>query len=290
MSSESNTTAQRTGLERFTSIARPVDPSYLTNRVLLYVLPIAAALSALIASLTGLDPLSMAIRSALVAFVAWALTRELAPDYVEASFVSLGLAWLCSVALGTDQVLTGFAVLLLVRVVNRTPGLTLTLFDTVSVMGFVTFIASRTSEPLLILLMAGVFLCDGVLHRPLRRHLFAAVVSLFLFGWALRDGFQLALTQLDLFDGLMLLLTMIGGVLMVIVNPHPISYYDNAYERLDRRRVNAGFLVGLLAGFAAVLTGGPSAWLATPLWGCLTVVLLTFVGRQCVLHGRAALH
>ena len=138
MSEDSSTGTERTGVYRFTSIARPIDPSYLTNKILLYILPVVGLVNAALAMFTdlGVAPLPAAINGVLVALVAWALTRELAPDFVEAAFVALAIAWLSNLAFGTSQVLPVFATILLLRVVNRSTGLPLTWFDTISVLGF----------------------------------------------------------------------------------------------------------------------------------------------------------
>ncbi len=282
MSDTTHNNGERTGLYRFTSIARPIDPSYLTNRALLYALPVLGVLGAVVAVTTGQgdEALRIAFTGMLVSFIAWAFTRDLAPDYVETAFVALGLAWLGSLAFGTDKVLVVFAVLLLLRVVNRTTGLPLTWFDTASVLGFVGYTSMQTGQPLLVLLMALAFALDGLLHQPLRRHLAAAAVCLPLFAWLVANAPGFALVQLALVDWVLLALALLGGAVFVVLSPEPISYYDNAYDRLDLGRVNASFLIGLLAGLQAVVTLGPTAWFETPIWACLFAVLLSFVVRK----------
>ena len=146
----------------------------------------------------------------------------------------------------------------------------------------------QTSQPLLILVMALVLALDGTLQKPLRRHVFAAVACLPLFAWMLGTDAAFALTRLALFDWIVLGASLLGGALLVVLSPEPISYYDNAYTRLDRVRVNAGFVAGLLAGFQAIVTLGPVAWFETPIWACLVVVLLSFAVRR-VLDWKAGI-
>ena len=59
------------GVYRFTSIARPVDPAYPTNRALLYLLPAIAIVSAVLAWGTNiaLSPAGAAVNALLVGFV-----------------------------------------------------------------------------------------------------------------------------------------------------------------------------------------------------------------------------
>lgn len=131
-------TKNLSGMYRFTSIARPIDPAYLTNRALLIVLPIAGLLSAGLALFfdVGDGPLTAAFSGALAAFAAWALTRELAPDYNGAAFVALAFAWVANIAFGARQVLLLFVAMVLVRVINRSTGLPLRPIDTLGVLGF----------------------------------------------------------------------------------------------------------------------------------------------------------
>ncbi|MEM1174744.1 MAG: hypothetical protein AAGA33_00225 [Pseudomonadota bacterium] len=282
MTDATHTVAERSGLSRFTSIARPIDPSYVTNKALLYLLPLLGVLSAVIAWASGNteNAAGVAFSGVLVAFIAWALTRDLAPDFVEASFIALACAWLGSLTVGTGQVLTAFAVLLLIRVVNRCTGLPLTWFDTFSVLGFITYTALQTDQPLLVLVMAVAFAGDAFLNEPLRRHAVAALLCMPLFVWVLATSPGFAVDSLAAIDWIILSVSLLGGVLLVTLSPEPISYYDNAYDRLDRYRVSAGFIVGLLAGLQTVVTLGPTAWFETPIWACLSVVLVSFAVRR----------
>ena len=131
---------------RFTSIARPIDPAYLTNRALLMILPLLMLASGGLASLydMGDGPAAAAFSGALAAFAAWALTRELAPDYSGAAFVALALAWAANIALEASSVMLLFVALLLVRLVNRSTGPQWRLADT---FGCSAFAFGRRSVP-----------------------------------------------------------------------------------------------------------------------------------------------
>ena len=187
---------------RFTSLARPIDPAYLTNRALLIVLPVVGLISSGLASFqdVGSSPLSAAFSGMLVAFAAWALTRELAPDFQGAAFVALALAWISSVALGTDRVLLLFVALVLVRAVNRSTGLPWRPFDTFSVLGFCAWAAINTQQPLILLIASVAFALDATLEQPLRLHLLAAAACLVVFAWMLMGGSALLAGDLALWD------------------------------------------------------------------------------------------
>jgi len=270
------------GAYRLTSLARPIDPAYLTNRALLIVLPLAGLLSAGLASAQYIDggPLSAAFSGVLAAFAAWALTRELAPDLNGAAFVALAFAWISNVALGSRLVLLLFVALLLVRMVNRSTGLPWRPLDTLGVLGFCAWAAISTQQPLILLIASLAFALDAVLEEPLRRHYLAAAACLPVLIWMLLGDANLVASDLTAGDWSLLGASALGIVLIVKKSPEPVSYCDIAPERLDRLRVNAGLIVGWLLAVQALLTNGRSAWLETPIWACIIAVLLSFVARQ----------
>lgn len=269
------------GMYRFTSIARPIDPAYLTNRALLVVLPLLMLLNAGLASLydIGSGPMSAALNGALVAFAAWALTRELAPDYNAAAFVALVLAWVANVTLGTNLVLLVFVALLLVRLVNRSTGPRWRVLDTLGVLGFCIWAAVNTQQPLILMVAAGAFALDAALRDPLRRHYLAAAVCLAAFTWMLLNDVRLVAGDLTAWDWGLVGVIAGGVILMATKSPDPVSYCDTSPDRLDRVRVNAGLITGWLCAVQTLITNGRSAWLETPIWICIVAVLFTFALR-----------
>ena len=275
-------TPKLSGMYRFTSIARPIDPAYLTNRALLVVLPLLMLLNAGLASPydIGSGPMSAALNGALVAFAAWALTRELAPDYNAAAFVALVLAWIANVTLGTTQVLLVFVALLLVRLVNRSTGPRWRVLDTLGVLGFCIWAAVNTQQPLILVVAAGAFTLDAALRDPLRRHYIAAAVCIAAFAWMLLSDVRLTAGDLIAWDwGLVGVIA--GGIALIVArSPDPVSYCDTSPDRLDRVRVNAGLITGWLLAVQSLITNGRSAWLETPIWVCMVAVLFSFAARM----------
>ncbi len=274
-------TPKLSGMYRFTSIARPIDPAYLTNRALIMVLPLLMLLSAGLAAIydVGRGPMSAGLNGALVAFAAWALTRELAPDYNAAAFVALVLAWIANVTLGTTQVLLVFVALLLVRLVNRSTGPRWRVLDTLGVLGFCIWAAVNTQQPLILVVAAGAFTLDAALRDPLRRHYIAAAVCIAAFIWMLLNDVRLIAGDLTAWDwGLVGVFA--GGVMLIAArSPDPVSYCDTSPDRLDRVRVSAGLITGWLLAVQTLITNGRSAWLETPIWLCLVAVLFLFAAR-----------
>lgn len=275
-------TPKLTGMYRFTSIARPIDPAYITNRALLIVLPLLMLLNAGLASIheIGTSPLSAAFSGALVAFAAWALTRELAPDYNGAAFIALVLAWIANIALGTTSVLLVFVALLLVRLVNRSTGPRWRVLDTLGVLGFSIWAAANTQQPLILVIAAGAFILDATLSDPLRRHYLAAAVCVAAFIWMLLGDVRLLASDLTAGDWVLVGVFAGGVILTAAASPKPVSYCDTSPDRLDRVRVNAGLITGWLFAVQTLVTNGRSAWLETPIWVCLFAVLFAFAARM----------
>ena len=270
------------GMYRYTSIARPIDPAYLTNRALLIILPIVALLSAGLTYIDnlGIGPLSAAFSGALTAFAAWALTRELAPDYDGAAFVALAFAWVANIAFGARLVMLLFVAMVLARVVNRSTGLPLRLLDTLGVLGFCTWAATSTQQPLILLVASLAFFLDARLEDPVRRHYLAAAACLAVFAWMLVGHALVLADDLMVRDWLAIGASAMGVSLFVIINPDPVSYCDVSPRRLSRARVSAGLVVGWLLAVQAVLTHGRSGWLETAIWACVIALLISFAERR----------
>lgn len=260
-----------TGIYRFTSIARPVDPAFPTNRALLFVLPGIAVVNAAIAGLTdiGGDVSSAALGGVLVAFVAWALTRELAPDDNAAAFLALAIAWPLDLFLGAGSVLLAFTTLFLVRIVNRSTGLAARPFDTLSVLGLAIWTSYSLQLPFLLVVAALAFAADARFKDPQRLHYLAAAICLAAFAW---PGFGSAAPAAPAADWLLFATIAIAGGFVMATTDEAVSICDVRPERLDIARVRAGLGIGLLVGAQLLLTSGSSAWVSTPLFACLAAV------------------
>ena len=263
-------------------MGRPIDPAYPTNRALLTILPLLALLSAGMAFIGHMEvsPLSAAFSGALTAFAAWALTRELAPDYNVDAFVALACAWTLNVAVEVRQVLLLFVAMVLVRLVHRSTGLPSRLLDTFGVFGFCTWAAINTQQPLILLIVALAFALDAVLEKPLRRHLVAAAASLAVFVYLVLGNASVLANDLTVVDWSIAGAMALVILLIAVTSPSPVSYCDTSPDRLNRTRVNLGLIIGVLLALQALFTDGHSAWIDTPIWACVGAVLLSSAIRK----------
>lgn len=251
---------QPTGLYRFSSVARPVDPAYPTNRAVLRLLPVVAV-AAVVAAALGIghaSPAQAALAVTLSAFGAWALTRELAPDDNPAAFMSLVLAMGAQLAFGPVSVIPLFVALVLARIVNRSTGLWPRVVETVLLVGFVCWAMARLGDPMIGLAAALAFFLDASLSRPARWQMvsgFACFLASLYF--VLRDGVAMpALAGLAGTAFLACVAIILGFLLVLVSTRDLLAVGDVSGEPLDPARVRSGmFIVGFLAATAPIYAG-----------------------------------
>lgn len=237
---------------QYTSIGRPLDPAWPSNKAVLILLPLAAVLGAALAwagGETASAVLAAAVRFALAIFVAWALARELDPDDHSAAFISLGLGLLVALATGSPGLLTAFAALGLVRVVNRSTGLAARKSDSVLLLVLSIATIYWTASPLFGAVAALAFAFDGSLRDPLRHQWVFALVSLGGTVVYMVDH-DLGLGPVSAPDSLfewVSVLFLLMFALYVALTRKVRSQGDVGDRPLDVNRVRAGMAVGLLA-------------------------------------------
>jgi len=239
---------------RYTSIGRPLDPDWPTNRAVIYLLPVALIVGVAWSLWARADagPGAAAI-SGLVfgaaAFATWALGRELLPDDPAAAFVAMGLGLLACLLVPDPGLAIVFATLLLARVVNRATGLAARLWDSALVTAMVAWALYTTENPWLGAVGALAFVLDATLPRPLRRQwLFALLCLAASIAYVVGRGaasvaLSLPGTPVQWLAVPVLVVFSLHALLMRKVQ----SNGDVGTELLDVKRVKGGMVVGALA-------------------------------------------
>ncbi len=258
-------------MHRFSSIGRPIDRRYPSNRAIASLALLVAVAGFLVLRLTGHPPPASFLRAISLAigfFLAWAIARELDPDHGASAFVAAGLSLIPLAALDRPDYAAVFLALLILRIVNRTVGPAARPLDTIAILALATVAAWRGS-PVVIAAAAGAFALDGSFRPGHRIHLAAAGASLGLIAvaWTNVDVvLQSAPASLDWLG----LVATLPFLYLIRISGDPLSISDDGGGRLSGTRVRAAQWLGLLLFGALVIGGGRAGWSAvSPLWAAL---------------------
>ena len=239
---------------KITSIGRPLEPKYTTNKAVLILMPLAALMGAVTAWFDGaefLQILQSAISFLLICFGSWALTRELFPDDNPAAFISMLLALLAALAFDSPGILIVFATLGLVRLVNRSTGKAALKSDSVIVMLLVFWVIYSTQSPIFGAVAALAFVFDGSMKESLRHQWIFALICLGGMVVYMVDHdvgvsyFQAPDSLLEWLSVAVLLLLALDIFLLKKVK----SSGDTNDKTLDLSRVKGGMAIGIFAAF-----------------------------------------
>jgi hypothetical protein len=246
---------------RLTSIGRPLEPAYPTNRTVIWLLGVAALLGGLTWAGqhgAGWGLLGAAVNALLAAFGGWALARELAPDHERTAFVALGFALATTLILEGSPVLPLFVALFLVRIVNRSVGLPARISDSILVSVLAIGAAWLFDSSWLALLAALAFMIDAVLPPGLtRQRLFTglcAVAAFLLF--TAESQVPARFMPATAVERWLPVVIAVGFVIVILLTRRVDARGDATGEPLSLARVRAGMWVGLFAA-AQSLLGGP---------------------------------
>jgi hypothetical protein len=261
---------------RWSGVARPVDPRYPTNKAVLVLVPavlILAGVAALLGGVSLLDAGLAGLHAGLLAFLVWALTRELSPDDNPAAFLAVAIALAAWARVGPQSLALLAAALIAARLVNRSTGLPAKLGDSLLLtLGFalLTWSVSWTCG----VVGALALLLDALAPSKLearRRHLACAAVLAAVLAARVLVGIDALVlpAHLPVFASIAGL-----GVLAVALYPTPRSVGDIDQSPLVPARVRAGLALGLLTAALASLDGGLALQQVAALWGCVLAVAL----------------
>ena len=274
---------------RVTSIGRPVEPKYPTNKAILVLMPVAALIAGVVTLMQGVGlggSVWGALEALLIVFACWALGRELAPDDNPAAFVGTALAFVSLWWWPSPSLLLLFTALALARVVNRSTGLTARVGDSVIVTALVIWTMVSLQNPLAGVVAALALMLDARLADPNRRQwlfaivcLTAVVIQVWLIGGAnlevmFQPGLQYVLTAVTLLAFLVLSLSLRSVS----------SVGDIGGRALNPARVRGGMLVVWLLSLQTGLQGPGAIEREMPLVAVMAGVMLGNLAGQLRRH------
>lgn len=246
-------------LYKITSIGRPVEPRYPTNKAVLVLLPAAAAVAVFFAWFVNGETLysglgGTALYSILVVFGSWALARELAPDDNPAAFISMALALLVYLLNPGASVLLLFVALALARILNRSTGLAPRLGDSVAVTLLAAWAAYSLDSPLIAAVAGIAFMLDAMLSGPEKRQWLFAVASVAVASiLAVQQGSGLALPSMPVsVGGLIPALLLLAFMLAIFSMKSVEAEGDVDGKPLVLSRVRTGMAIVLMLAFVFI--------------------------------------
>jgi hypothetical protein len=257
-------------LDRITSVGRPIDPSYPTNRAIALLTIIVIVVGTAFQLFSGRNWVQSGLWGltiGLAVFLAWALCRELDPDHDLSAFVAASFALAGSWIWGAGSLGLMLWILLLLRIVNRTTGLRATILDSLGVLGLSAWLAWQGNWGYLVIAALGLLL-DGILRRGQQRQIALAAlclglsaVVLILNGWIWHES---GVSPIALVIALCLSALFIP---VILASRKVNSLGDVNGDKLNPRRVQAAQALAVLAGIQAAIWSGTSGLTAfMPMW------------------------
>lgn len=247
---------------QYTSLARPLDITIPTRKIVLYLLPAAALLGAIagwVRSESLPAVLQGAVAFAVILYGSWALAREMDPDDSPASFISMGAGMLAALLVDSPGLLVVFVTLGLVRMVNRSSGLQPKRFDSIILMVLSITLIYAAETPLFGVVAAVAFMLDGSLKDPRRSHWVYGLVCLggMLVYMVDHDiGFPFMHWPRTLFEWVSLAFILVFALDTMLMRKVR-SRGDVNGLRLDAARVRGGMTVGFLAALQGISVNRP---------------------------------
>lgn len=250
-------------IKSFIALGRPIDLSYLTNRLIVFVsLTVFAIYFAylLLTAVPAAEALSTAFGAGIALFLCWAIGRELDPAYEWSAFFALPLVLAAAFYFGSPDLLSLFFIPLFMRFLNRSPGLRATIIDAVMLVLLGIALYNNgvyTGLPLLLV----VFAVDYILE-PVTRKLFIfilpACTALALSVYYFNDYLSYSIS-ISLPPGLFILLLVIFLFYVIIATGKDIVPGDNTELQPDIRRINLARFCLVLFIIIEVLQKGENA-------------------------------
>lgn len=242
---------------QYTSLARPLDPSRPVAKIVLYLLPVAALLGAVMGFVRQgnlSDVLLGAFAFTLVLYGSWALARELDPDDSPISFLSMALGMLAALLVASPGILVLVVTIALVRMVNRSSGLTARRSDSIVLMALSIWVIYASESPVFGAVAALAFFLDGSLKEPVR--------SQWIFGFICLGGMIVYMVDHDigfpfmhwprsLFEWTSLLFILIFALDSFLIQTFRTRGDVNGLL-LDSARVRGGMAVGFMAALQGI--------------------------------------
>ncbi len=246
------------------TLGRPMDLSYPTNRLIVFVSVTLFALYfayLLLTAVPAAEALSIAFSAGIAVFLCWAIGREVDPAYEWSAFFALPLVLAAAFYYVSPDLLSLLFILLAMRFLNRSTGLRATVFDALMLISLGIALFSNgvyTGLPLLLVVFTVDFILEPVARKLLIFILpaFAALVfSFYLFNTYMDYSINISVTA-----ALLVFLLVIFIIYVIIATGKDIEPGDSKEIQPDIRRINLARLCLVIFIIINVLQKGESAF------------------------------
>jgi hypothetical protein len=267
--------------KKISSLSRPLDMDYPDNRLIVILCTVMLIASILCKMLSGdnlLPGIIWSIRAALSVFFAWTLTKEIDPDHPESAIIAAGIGISGLFLFNHPNLLIALLLVFLFRMVNRTVGVPLTLYDSMLIVITGIYLV-YTGKWMYGLIMSIAFFMDAILTKPVKRHFLFASISLI----AGLFGFYRKSVEIDLISGyyiIVLLLLALFFIFRIVLAGKSHSISDRSEDPLSDKRILATCIVALITGLLAVPEGLTSIAETFPLWAAISGVTVFDISQK----------
>ena len=261
-------------MEQFTHLGRPVDLTYPTNQAIVVIsvstLIIATMRGILTHSLLLTDGLLQGAQLGGAVFLAWAIARETDPDGEILAFFVIPPTLLLIYWLGPPDFGLLFLLLLIMRVVNRTIGLTAKPVD-VLVLLLLTYWLAYDGAWYITFCVAIAFALDSFMVQPHPSHRWVAILlaigTMVLF-YTTEGLYNPTLSAFSLW---LVIAGILGTIAMLLFTPQIQSKSDNG-RLIHLQRLQATWLLTLLLALLTVCFNSNGFTTLSPVWAVLIVL------------------
>jgi hypothetical protein len=249
-------------LKQITGLVRLINPHYPTNLAILVVATAVGLIGFIVQLVMGSgfwQAFGWSFAAGFLTIMSWAISRELDPDHDLSAFVSVVLFLITLFFYEIYAfVWPTLLVIIALRIVNRSNGLTATWLDSIFITIFSGWLVASTGHWEYGVVAALALLLDAFLPVPSRRQLlFAGVVVLVTLFWQWTSISDKAIEPFPVAEWIAGGVTAVLFISLIILRSNHIRSLDDATKQpLIPRRVQAAQVLAVVIGFLSLWQGG----------------------------------
>ncbi|WP_440951720.1 hypothetical protein [Methanococcoides sp. FTZ1] len=240
---------------RITSINRPLDPNYPTNRLILLTGLIVIIVTSLFHfSLNGpsITSIIYGTKAGITVFLVWAISREVDPDHETAAFVPVILSLVPVIFFGMNPLLAMYWLLLISRIVNRSTGSKAGILDSLTSLLLGMYLSFEITWFFGIITSASLFI-DSRISATDRISLILSALAISGTLYIIVRGTGIPITDISLVKAVALLSMLLLFLPTLLGSKRPQSKGDRTGEPLEAIRVKACMAIFLATAIGFIL-------------------------------------